>query len=152
LEDLKKALVEVAKPSNICSSWQKATLTRCTSETLFVEANKVLANMNQHIVDGTALPRKVDTVMDDEEEFVLCLEDDQGLAARHRLRIAQPITPCPRPIHGLGHGVAAEPALPPRRPFRDALPCQDSAWIMQPLVLLPQAPGPGSSTWARHLP
>ena len=83
--------------------------------------------------------------MDDEEELVLCgdtaAEQDQGLAARHRLRIASvPILP--------QHTRACPCAI--ARPFKDVLPCPDSAWMMQPPVLLPQAPG--SRTWARHMP
>jgi hypothetical protein len=148
MDDLKKALVEVATPANICSSWQKASLTRCTSEALFVEANKILSNMNQHIIGGTMLPKKVDDIMDDEEQWVLCKEDDQGLAARHRLCIAgEPIPPWPR--HTRAHSLRPCAIA---RPFGDALPCRDSAWIMQPPAPLPQAAAPGSGTWARHLP
>ena len=91
-------------------------------------------------------------------ELVLCgitaAEGDQGLAARHRLRIAgEPIPPWPQ--HTRAHSLCPCAIAHPLRiafcaiahPFRK--PCQDSAWVMQPPVPLPQAPG--SRTWARHI-
>ena len=109
--------------------------------------------MNQHIIGGNALPKKVEDIMDDEEELVLCVdtaaEQDQGLAARHRLRIASvPIPAQHTRAHALCPCAIAHP-------FRDVLPCPDSAWMMQPPVLLTQVPGsrraPGtcrSALWA----
>ena len=149
IQDLKKALVDVATPATIRSSWQKATLTSCTSEALFLEANKILGPMNQHIIGGSALPKKVEDIMDDEEELVLCVdtaaEQDQGLAARHRLRIAS--VPIP-PQHTRAYSLCPCAIAPP---FRDVLPCPDSAWMMQPPVLSRLPQDPGSKTWARHM-
>jgi hypothetical protein len=77
LEDVKKALITTSKRETIASSWQKAGLTHCMSGELYVEASRKQSLRDN--VNGTALPNEVDTIMDDEEEFVLCHGSNQDI-------------------------------------------------------------------------
>ncbi len=112
ISDVKKTLVEVATPGTIRSSWQKATLTRCTSDELFVRSNEMVA-LRSLIMHGTPLPTAMDEIMDGEEELVLIIDraanEDrgwwQGIACAlqvgqscHGLSTRAPICSPPAPV------------------------------------------------------
>jgi hypothetical protein len=149
VQDVKGALLVVAQPDTICSSWRKATLTRCSSEELFVFANKHLVQHTKECERGTPLPTKVDDIMDEEEEFVLCpnavAEGDQGW--RQGIACALPVS---QSCQGLCKRVAtcslpcASHAI--AHPFRNALRCPESVWMMHGATCTcprPQAQAPG---------
>ena len=143
-------LIEVSKPETIKSSWQKATLTRCMSAELFVEANKILGPKHQDVVQGSPLPSKVDEIMDDEEEVVMFVNaagEEQGWWQGIALRVAgETIPPMPgpaRPQRTRAHLLC--PLCQSHIPAHSGLYCPDSA--CSPRVRLSQAPGPGTCTW-----